>query len=77
MSASPIERLQTREGLDTATLEMLASIDERVTTGYTLADAIREGATVTEQAHGWGTDQTACALAAGYLAARARGWIEG
>lgn len=44
--------------------------------GYTLADAIREGSQVTEQAHAWGTGATACALSAAYLAARARGFIK-
>lgn len=53
-------------------------IDEiglRVLTGYTLADAIREGSKVTDQAYNWGDGATACALSAGYLAAKARGLI--
>jgi hypothetical protein len=71
---APARKLQTREGLDLETLELLSSIDEKVTTGYTLADAIREGSTVTGQAYSWGQGETACALSAAYLAARARGW---
>lgn len=58
----------------------LAKIEEQVLTSYTLADAIREGATVTEQKiGGWtgvseeGAPQT-CALSAGLCAARARGY---
>lgn len=72
---APVRRLQTREGLDSETLDLLAEIDERVTTSYTLADAIREGSTVTGQAYDWGHGETACALSAAYLSARARGWV--
>lgn len=43
---------------------------------YSLADAIREGSTVSEQAHGWGEGENACALHAGVIAAMARGYIE-
>jgi len=43
---------------------------------YTLADAIREGSTVTthEQA-GWGTGESACALTAALVAAKARNYV--
>jgi hypothetical protein len=55
----------------------LANIELDVTTSYTLADAIREGATVTDQAKGeWGTGPDACALSAGLIAATARGYLE-
>jgi len=54
----------------------LAVIETGVLTqGYTLADAIREGSTVTEQAYNWGNGETACALSAGYIAAKAHGLI--
>lgn len=46
-----------------------------VLTSYTLGDAIREGASVTEQAHGWGSGGNACALSAARLAAKARGYL--
>jgi hypothetical protein len=52
----------------------LAIVEMDVLTNYTLADAIREGSTVTSQAHGWGDGNTACTLSAAYLAARARGY---
>jgi hypothetical protein len=52
----------------------LAKIEEAVVTGYTLADAIREGSSVTTQEHGWGSGETACALSAGSIAATARGY---
>ena len=43
---------------------------------YTLADAIREGASVTDQAYNWGDGaETACALTAAVLSAKARGYI--
>lgn len=56
--------------------EMLAGIELDVTTSYTLADAIREGSTVSKQAQGWGHGEKACALHAGIIAAMARGYIE-
>lgn len=52
-----------------------AQIEEKVLTGYTLADAIREGASVTRQAHGqYGEEGKTCALTAAALAAKARGY---
>lgn len=53
----------------------LGGIELNVLTSYTLADAIREGARVTSQEYGWGADDTACALSAGAIAARARGYL--
>lgn len=54
----------------------LALIEEDVVTGYTLADAIREGSKVTEKAtDSWGNGDTACALSAGLIAAKARGLL--
>lgn len=53
----------------------LALIEERVVTGYTLADAMREGCTVTTKFQGWGRGTTACALSAAAIGARARGII--
>lgn len=50
-------------------------IGMQVTTGYTLADAIREGSNhTTQKVGGWVDNGQACALGAGYLAARARGY---
>jgi hypothetical protein len=60
--------------------ELKKTIDEigmSVYTGYTLADAIREGSTVTEhEVGGWGDGATACALTAAVISAKARGYIE-
>lgn len=57
-------------------LHELSAIELKVTTGYTLADAIREGASVSRQAHGaFVTADTSCTLTAAYVAARARGFI--
>ena len=50
----------------------LALIEESVVTGYTLADAIREGSTVSDQAYDWGSGENACALSAACIAAQAR-----
>ncbi len=56
--------------------ETLGEIEMDVLTSYTLADAIREGSTVTGQkTGGWIDTSTSCALGAGYLAARARGFL--
>lgn len=69
-----VELLKTREGLDAETVEVLKEIDMKVQTqGYTLADAIREGSTVSKQAYNWGNGESACALSAAVMAARARG----
>lgn len=57
--------------------EELAHIEMDVLTSYTLADAIREGSTVTTQkVGGWVEGTQACALGAGYLAAKARGYVD-
>jgi hypothetical protein len=56
----------------------LAGIEYGVLTeGFTLADAIREGSTVTGQkVGGWAdTDGNACALSAAFVAVKAHGLI--
>ena len=55
--------------------QTLNDIELEVTTNYTLADAIREGSTVTTQIYNWGDGETACALSAAVMAAKARGYI--
>lgn len=70
------KNLATEMGLDEDTKTMLSEIDMRVRTGYTLADAMREGSTVSKQKIGnWGDGETACALTAATIAAKARGYI--
>lgn len=55
---------------------LMAEIEEKVVLNYTLADAIREGASVTDKKEqGWIEGESACALGAGYIAAQARGYI--
>ena len=59
--------------------ELKKTIDEigmSVLTGYTLADAIREGSSVSEQSYDWGNGDNACALTAAVIAATARGYVE-
>lgn len=54
----------------------LALIEEKVLTRYTLADAIREGAGVTSKLEGGLVhDDSACALGAAWIAAKARGYV--
>ena len=56
--------------------EQLADIEMQVLTSYTLADAIREGSGVTDQKiGGWIEGNLSCALGAGWIAAKARGYI--
>jgi hypothetical protein len=62
-------------GIDPETEKELSDIETKVTTKYSLADAIREGCLVTKPAQGWGTGETACALSAAYIAAKARGFV--
>lgn len=63
---APVERLK----------QVLGDIEVKVLTGYTLADAIREGASVTEPTSGaWIAGDRACALGAGWVAAKARGYV--
>jgi hypothetical protein len=57
--------------------EQLEDMDLERAMNYSLADAIREGSTVTEQAIGdWGNGETACALSAAAIAAKARHLID-
>ncbi len=49
---------------------------EKVVNRFTLSDAIRLGSTVTTQSYDWGDGETACALTAGALAAKAAGYLK-
>lgn len=64
-----------KEELDAGLLDSLYEIEENVVTGYTLADAIREGSRHTEQAIGTYVNEAnneVCALSAAALAVQAR-----
>lgn len=55
----------------------LAAIELDVTTSYTLADAMREGAKHTGQKTGGYVDKSnSCGLGAAYLSAKARGYVQ-
>lgn len=66
--------------IDEKAEELKAEINKigmSVLTGYTLADAIREGSSVTEhEVGGWGNGARACALTAAVISAKARGYID-
>lgn len=65
------EQVETLRGL-------IAEVDEvgLEAMNYTLADAVREGATVSNQAYNWTNSQgDTCALSAAVVAARARGFM--
>ena len=68
---------ELNELLDAETKASLGEIELNVLARpYTLADAIREGARVTEHStDGWGDGERACALSAAVIAARARGLL--
>lgn len=71
-----IERIRETVEREDAARDAEAAVLDRLTS-YTLADAIREGSSVTRQAVGrFGAGEEACALSAGMLAAMARGYIE-
>jgi hypothetical protein len=55
--------------------EELGQLEFDVVTSYTLADAIREGCQVSEQAAGWGDGPTACAMTAAIIASKSRGFM--
>jgi hypothetical protein len=66
--------LRSTLDLDDATKAELGAIELK-TMEYGLADAIREGSMVSDQAYNWGDGDTACALTAAVIAAKARGYI--
>lgn len=53
----------------------LGELELEVIGNYTIADAIREGCKVSEQAEGWGDGLTACAFTAAVIAAKSRGYM--
>ena len=62
--------------LDSETQADLANIElDLLTRPYSLADAIRDGVKVTTKARGWGNGESACALTAASIAAKAKGLI--
>lgn len=67
-------KIDNHPGIDQLRKE-LGEIEMDVLTGYTLADAIREGSTVSEKrTGGWtGPNGEACALSAAAIACKARG----
>lgn len=65
-------REQLSQGLEAE----LGEIELKVATSYTLADAIREGESVTGQkVGGWIEGGESCALGAAWIAAKARGYV--
>lgn len=73
--------LQVVEKVEHRVREQIVTADEaselKRMTKYTLADAIREGAGVSEQAFNWTDGESkVCALSAGLAAAKARGYVK-
>ncbi len=60
---------QIRSNISTDELEAMSR-------PFTLADAIREGSTVSTQEYGWGNGENACALSAAVMSAKARGYMD-
>jgi len=68
--------LALREKLNQGLESELGEIELKVIGSYTLADAIREGAGVTDQkVGGWIEGGESCALGAAWIAAKARGYV--
>ena len=72
MTTKTDEKIDELKGILEAT-----EVKELDRLNYRLSDAIREGATVTEQANGWGDGENACALHAAVISAKARGYLKG
>lgn len=68
MTTKTDEKVEELKGIFEAT-----EISDIKRMNYRLSDAIREGASVTEQTNGWGDGEKACALHAAVIAAQARG----
>jgi hypothetical protein len=62
------------EELEEALKKELGEVELNVLSSYTLADAIREGCKVSDQAYEWGDGDNACAISAIMIAAEARGY---
>ncbi len=71
-----VQEIRDLKGLDADTAAELRGIEGDVLMNYTLADAIREGSEVTDQAYTWEKDGKVCALSAAVLAAKARHYIQ-
>lgn len=69
-----MNKIDTHPGIDQLRQE-LGEIEMDVLTSYTLADAIREGCSVSDKAtNAWlGSNGEACALSAALIAVKARG----
>lgn len=72
------EQVETlRSNLEAEAAKVVGEVELTMSTRYTLADAIREGATVSGQARNW-TDHKGnmCAMSAAIVAAKARGYMD-
>lgn len=67
---------RTQDEVVEALRASLAGIEESVVTQVSISDLIRQGSAETVQANGWGEDDSACALSAAALAAKALGYIQ-
>ena len=70
MGSKTQEKVDELKGIIDAT-----EVSEIKRMNYRLSDAIREGASVTDKAEGWGEGDKACALHAAVISAKARGYM--
>lgn len=77
------KEVETKSKLDEKADELRREIDEagdKVLNNYTLADAMREGSSVTDQEMKWPSADSdfekACAITASVIALKARGLVE-
>jgi hypothetical protein len=71
MTTKTDEKIDELKGILEAT-----EVKELDRLNYRLSDAIREGSTITEKANDWGDGESACALHAAVIAAKARGYLK-
>lgn len=71
------EQVETlRTNLEAEAAKVVGEVEMAVATRFTLADAIREGATVSDQAYTWTDGEgNMCAMSAAVVAAKARGYM--
>lgn len=71
------EQVETlRTNLEAEAAKVVGEVEMAVATRFTLADAIRLGSTVSDQAYTWTDGEgNMCAMSAAVVAAKARGYM--
>lgn len=76
LNTEVIEKVSRELAIRETVTENPAEVDQlERAASYRLSDAMREGAEFTSKAVGWGSGESACALSAAYIAAKARKYV--